>query len=221
MARTKVRTKAAPKAAPKTRGRSTSGREVVARCGADRGAKPACRQFAGAGTDHKGEGLCWLHSAGNRKQDLRGNINTTMRHARAYASQYRIAPDDAILWCIRHVAGEVRFWNEALAELPDGRFVETTMFGRQLCLEARERHRAMEMLVKFSEAAIRSKVAERRVAIAEHIGMTLADLLDGIMSDLKLTDAQREASMPVVQEHLTRAERRQISAGDVEQEEAA
>jgi hypothetical protein len=115
-----------------------------------------------------------------------------------------INPLDALLWCIRIVAGEVQWLSQQMAEITSKE--EWTEFhpylGRQLHLFARERQAATDRLARYSQQAVSLGLHERAVRLAEQYGEMLANLLNGIFTDLALTPAQQEQLPVIVRRHL-------------------
>jgi len=140
-----------------------------------------CRKTAGHGTNHPGTGKCFLHGG------------KTVSHQKAAAKQIAhdflgtpldMNPFDAIIWCIKIRAGEVKWLSDRMAELDQKHWVENTMVGKQFHLYARERHRAMQDLTKFSAMAVGLGIAERAVKLAETYGELLAAYTKNLLNDL-------------------------------------
>jgi len=151
-------------------------------CGAKTsGTGKPCRKTAGHGTNHPGTGRCSLH--GGR----------TVAHQKAAAKKVAhdflgtpmdINPFDAIIWCIKIRAGEIKWLSDRMAELDQKAWLETTMVGKQFHVYARERHRAMQDLTKFSAMAVGLGIAERAVKLAEQYGELLAQYTQNLLNDL-------------------------------------
>lgn len=168
---------------------------------------------SGWGTNHPGTGKCKLHGG------------TTANHVKAAAkAEYRallgkpmeIDPFEALLWCIKIRAGEVRWLSTKMAELDSKSWIEDTMLGKQFHLYARERQAAMRDLARYSQMAVSLGIAERVVKLAETYGELLAryttTLLEGLMPYL---DPEGKAKAP----QIVRQAMLVIEEGDIISEE--
>jgi len=140
-----------------------------------------CRKRAGWGTSHPGTGRCKHHGG--------STVNHKAAAARQVAHEFLgtprdMNPFDAILWCIKIRAGEIEWLSQRMAELDKEAWVEQTMVGKQFHLYARERHRAMQDLVKFSGIAVSLGIAERAIKLAETYGELLAQFTKNLLNDL-------------------------------------
>jgi hypothetical protein len=129
-------------------------------------------------------------------------------HIKAAASEeYRILlgspieinPLDALIWCIKIRAGEVKWLSDRMHELDEKHWIEDTMVGKQFHLYARERNHAMADLARYSQMAISLGIAERAVKLAETYGEMLANytkaILDGLWPHL---DEEGRAKAPMI-----------------------
>jgi len=140
-----------------------------------------CRRKAGWGTNHVGTGRCKLHGG--------AFVTHSKAAAKKIANEFLgtprdMNPFDAILWCIKIRAGEIEWLSERMAELDKAAWVEQTMVGKQFHLYARERHKAMQDLVKFSGIAVSLGIAERAIKLAETYGELLAQFTKNLLQDL-------------------------------------
>lgn len=170
-------------------------------CGAQKHGGGKCQKQAGWGTEHLGIGKCKIHG---------GTAPMHMRHAaKQMAADFlgtplEINPLDALLWCIKIRAGEVKWLSDRMAELDKDKWIEATMVGKQFHLYARERQKAMSDLTKFSQIAISLGIAERAVKMAETYGELLAKYTKGLLDDLwPYLSAEGKAKAPLfVRERL-------------------
>jgi hypothetical protein len=170
-------------------------------CGAQKRSGGKCQKQAGWGTDHKGIGKCSLHG---------GTAPNHLKHAAKkmahdfLGTPMEINPLDAILWCIKIRAGEVKWLGERMAELDKENWEEQTMMGKQFHLYARERQKALNDLAKFSQMAISLGIAERAVKLAETYGELIARYTQGLLNDLwPHLDSEGRAKAPlIVRQHL-------------------
>jgi hypothetical protein len=166
--------------APNRGGTRAQTAKVGSQCGAKKRGGGKCTLAAGWGTNHLGIGKCKLHGG------------AMINHVKAAASaEYRkllgnpieINPLDAILWCIKIRAGEVKWLSDRMAQLDEKSWIEDTMVGKQFHLYARERQHAMSDLARFSQMAISLGIAERAVKLAETYGELLAQYTQGLLND--------------------------------------
>jgi hypothetical protein len=109
---------------------------------------------------------------------------------------------EAIIWCIKITAGEVKWLSDRMAELEEEDWFEHSSIGEQLSIYARERIRATERLHKFSRDAIALGIAERAVRLAETYGESIAMLLRNVLQDLKLNKTQQAQAPSIIRKHL-------------------
>lgn len=151
-------------------------------CGArKRGNNGQCKLAAGWGTDHPGIGKCKVHG-GNLPNHVKAAAKEEYRIL--LGTPMEINPLDALIWCIKIRAGEVRWLSDRLKELDQKAWVEETLVGKQFHLYARERQHAMSDLARYSQMAISLGIAERAVKLAETYGDLLADFIKGLLQDL-------------------------------------
>jgi hypothetical protein len=198
---TKSAAKGGLKLPPATRKSYKPKKAPAPTCGAKKRGGGRCNMAAGWGTNHPGIGKCKLHG---------GALPT---HVKAAASQeYRtlmgkpmeIDPLNALVWCIKIRAGEVKWLSDRMAELDEKTWVEDTMVGKQFHLYARERQHAMADLARYSQMAIGLGIAERQVRMAETYGEMLAKYTKGLLDDLwPHLDVEGRAKAPqIVRHHL-------------------
>jgi hypothetical protein len=186
-------------------------RAKVTKCAARTKRGTLCEKPAGFGTDHLGTGKCKYHGGGMRSHIAHA--------AREYAQEFLgtpmdISPFDAIIWCIKIRAGEIRWLSDRMAELDPKDWVENTLAGKQFHLFARERQRAMNDLARFSSMAVSLGIAERAVKLAESYGDLLAEYTKNLLQDLwPHLDEEGRAKAP----QFVRMRLLQLDAGKKEQ----
>lgn len=173
------------------------------RCGATTKQLTKCKLPRGFGTDHEGIGYCKYHGG------------TTINHRKAAVRQEAIImgapldinPLDAMIWCIRITAGEVKWLSEKIAELDDTEAIsENQILGDMFHLYIRERADRVERLTSYSEKSIKLNLTERAIKLQEQYGQMIAALLKGILLDLQLTKEQREQAPFIVARWLGKVE---------------
>jgi hypothetical protein len=192
-------------------------------CGAAKRSGGTCGKPAGWGTGHPGVGRCKLHGGTSPSH----NRSAAKSMAVVMGAPHDVSPQEALLWCVRIAAGEVRYCSMQVALLDDDDTVgqpETTLHGADdKLLERRTlapalniwiaaRRDAVDRLARYSKMALDAGVAERQVAIAERYGQQLATMLSGVLGDLELTDSQLKRAPAIVQRHLAQLESGQQAA---------
>jgi hypothetical protein len=134
-----------------------------------------------------------------------------------------INPLDALIWCIKIRAGEVKWLGDRMAKLEEKHWIEDTMVGKQFHLYARERQHAMNDLARYSQMAISLGIAERAVKLAETYGEMLANYTKRILEDLwPHLDAEGRAKAPhIVRRELVALDGGRMETPEVPQLEAA
>lgn len=109
----------------------------TARCGAKKKtAAGTCTMVAGWGTDHLGYGQCKLHGGASPN----GIKHAATQAARHLAVELDVEPHDALLWCVRVAAGEVRFYTQKISELEEAQLIvrQETVVSRELLVGAED-----------------------------------------------------------------------------------
>jgi len=127
-------------------------------------------------------------------------------------------PVEAMIWCIRITAGEIKWLSDQIAEIDNEEdWVENTVIGKQMNIFVRERTAAQHRLFKFSSEAVKLGLAERAIKLAEMYGETIAAFMHGVLDDIDLTPAQQQQAKLAVRRHLILLEGgRPIQKEDIE-----
>ncbi len=194
-------------------------------CGAKKKKGGTCGLRAGFGTKHVGVGKCSRHGGSSPQAELRGQLVIARGEAMVMGVPLPIEPGEAILQCIAIAAGEVRYADEQIAKLkladavgpivktherplslgkegedPETLVTETRHEAPALHIWIVTKHEAMDRLVQYSVAALKAGVEERRVRIAENVGMALAEAIRGVLRDLGVEGDKRAPG--VIRKHL-------------------
>jgi hypothetical protein len=191
----------------------------AAKCGAQTRTpdKHPCQHEAGWGTSHVGVGRCAAHGGLSPRAEVSGLVQLARREQQVMGAPLSIEPQDAILECIRISAGEVAYASERIAELEasdaagpvkrtlvrktdDGTVQEVRLDAPALHIWIQARRSAMDSLVQYSFAALRARIDERRVKLAEQQGALLAQAVHGILRELGVSDLPEAPS--VIRKHL-------------------
>jgi len=169
------------------------------RDGGEKGSRGKCQLAAGFGTNHPGVGRCKYHG-GSSPTHVASAAGGEMR--KLLGEELELNPFEAIMWCIRIRAGEIKWLSDRMADLDEQSWIEDTLVGKQFHLYARERQHAMNDLTRFSQIAISMGIAERYVRLAETYGQTIAKLIQGILGELNLTEEQQLIAPKAIRKHL-------------------
>lgn len=162
-------------------------------CGRAKTSGEPCTQEAGKGTDHVGEGACRWHE--DRKPQ--GVVATAHKLGIIAA----VTPAEAIQGVLNLSAGQLAFVNAEVAALND----EDIWVGEseeKLNKYLRWQERLMDKVAKYAQTAASMGVAEREQALKEAQTAIFAAILERIVSDLKLSPAQKKALGPAIRKHL-------------------
>lgn len=205
--------------------------DTFARCGAKTRAGTPCAYPAGRGTDHLGYGKC-KHHGGNSPS---GTIAGARQMAIALGAELDLEPHEALLLTVRRAAMWERICASKVAALTDDQLIVTHVRERvwagngengtgggtetitgltraELHIWLRAHQQAIRDLASIAKTALDAGVEERRVRVVESLGGQLADLIGGILADLKLDEAQKVIASESVRRHLTLIEGGQAAA---------
>lgn len=172
-------------------------------CGARTRRGTACRRPAGHGTEHPGFGNCKLHFGATPN----GGVHAARLEAAALGEEHDMAPHDALLWCVRIAAGEVRYFTQKVEQLEAAKvvvddmrirrhegdassFVERTSHA-DLNIWIRARQDAVDRLARYAKVAVDAGVQERAVRIAEQFVGDVAAAIDVILTAFGLREDPR------------------------------
>jgi hypothetical protein len=138
--------------------------------------------------------------------------------ARLMGCPIEMNPVEAMIWCIRITAGEIKWLSDQIADIDQEEdWVENTVIGKQMNVFVRERTAAQHRLFKFSSEAVKLGLAERAIKLAEMYGETIAAFMHGVLDDIDLTPAQQQQAKVAVRRHLILLEGgRPIQKEDIE-----
>lgn len=177
-------------------GKAKKVEQAMEPCAASTRSGGKCKKQAGWGTEHLGTGRCKLHGGSTPNHQKKAALDT----AKIMGEEMDVEPHEALLSCVRITAGEVAYCSALVAELEKATVF--TMLGEQLNIWIQVRQKAVFALAKYSKMALDAGVAERQVQLAERYGEMLAELIGGILGELKLTKAQKEKAPEIVGRHL-------------------
>jgi hypothetical protein len=171
-------------------------------CGAKTRKGTPCKQRAGHGTGHPGEGRCSKHGGSSPRAEVAGQVVLAKREAMVMGVPLDIPATHGILECIRIAAGEVRYASDRIAELGADEVIgplvstverplkeekgaesstrtvtEVHRGAPDVHIWVRVRHEAMDALVRYETAALRAGIQERLVRIAEGEAQILAEAM--------------------------------------------
>lgn len=152
-------------------------------CGAKKPTGGKCGLAAGWGTNHPGIGVCKLHG-GATKNHIKAAARESYK--RLLGDEIEIDPLNALLWCIRHAAGEMVFWGEQIDTIKkEEDWFTNTIAGKTIHHYVREQRLARDAMHRYSADAVKLGIAERQVRMAEMYGAMIATLVKGIITRLQ------------------------------------
>jgi hypothetical protein len=170
-------------------------RDRHALCAAKRKDGSTCRQFAGAGTNHKGVGRCRFHLGSTRNHEQHAVRLEAQQRLIEFGESVPVQPTEALLMVLQLSAGHLAWVRSELAALDNKHTFEGQVLMR-LWNEERDR------VARISKAALDAGVNERQIALAERYGEAIAHLIQGILGDLALNRRQQAQVPQVVRRHL-------------------
>lgn len=172
-----------------------------------------CARPAGWGTSHPGYGACKLHGGSMPNQVKHAQVVQATEAVETYGLPREVAPMDALLEELQRTAGHVAWLGGVVQGLEQGQLVglvgeagrdertgtvhhPSTEASIWLKLYQAER----KHMTDVASTCIKCGIAERQVKLAEQQGQLLAQVIQAILSDLKVPPAK---ARPVVRKHLT------------------
>lgn len=168
--------------------------------------------------------VCRFHGGGTKQAKAAAAARLTEQAATEQVARLGarkdIHPIEALLDLVHWTAGEVDYWRAQVVALEDGQLVWGTTSHREgtgpegpvdVTTDEAKPHvayvmleRSSDRLAAYSAAALKAGVDERRVALAEHQGKALADVIRRILDQLDLSDEQAMLVGTVVPQELRR-----------------
>jgi hypothetical protein len=183
-------------------------------CGADNGTEGGCGLSAGWGTDHRGIGRCRKHGGNTPTHVKSAVVAEARRDVVLFGARRDVHPAEALLELVQWTAGEVDYWRQRVRLLEERELtwgLTKVKEGGQdtgTTEEARP-HIAYSMLVdasnrleKYSTAALKAGVDERRVRLAEQQGTLLQGVLVAVLAELGHDVSPGSAAAGVVLRHI-------------------
>lgn len=169
----------------------------------DRDESELCVRYAGAGTGHKGVGLCWQHG-GNDEDGIR---EAAWIVGHAFARALDVTPWEGLLQAVKIAAGRSAYCEAKLATadsdddlVPGGRLWEWVKM-------ASEWH---EKMAKVSKLAIDAGVAERLVRQLELEAALMLRATRLTLAELGLSDEQQEHALGIMSRNLLALEAEEV-----------
>lgn len=169
----------------------------------DDGRFDLCGRYAGAGTSHRGVGLCWQHG---------GNSEAGIREAawivgHAFARALEVTPWEGLLLAVKIAAGRSAFCESKLATatcdedlMPDG----------VLWHWVKQAELWHEKMAKVSQLAINAGVAERLVRQLELEATLMLRATRMTLAELGLSDEQTEHALGIMSRNLLAVEAEEV-----------
>jgi len=182
-----------------------------------------CQQWAGAGTSHKGIGACKRHGGATPNHQVAAEKHMAVERMRTFGLPIDTDPQTALLDEIKRTAGHVAWLSSRIQNLDDSQaayerategeeaesvpgvkepLLDKTMFGPKPSVWIGIYQTERQHLARVCKMALDAGVAERQVALAEQQGQLLAEVIRGILSDLRLSPEQQQQAPVIVRKHL-------------------
>lgn len=173
----------------------------------------------------KGLRVCRVHGAGSPQARAAAKRRLAEEKAARAVKELNVrldtSPTAALLDMVKVAAAEERYWGVRVEELREtaphkltavqtrisvgkdrGGTTELRHVDATVAVEYRLWTDAQERVAKFAAAALRAGVEERRVKLAEDQGALVAQVIRGVLNDLKLNKEQAAVAPEVVTRHL-------------------
>lgn len=187
--------------------------EAQGKCGAVRSDGKACTKKAGAGTEHVGQGRCKLHGGNTPAHQKAPQLAAALEAVEHYGLPRQVDPHTALLEELARTAGHVDWLRVQVGSLDESALVGpvgtagVTPEGMvhhpkaEASIWLRLYQGERKHLAEVAAACIKAGIAERQVRLAEQQGQLIAQVLQGVLRDLKL-DPAAPKTREVVRKHL-------------------
>jgi hypothetical protein len=176
-------------------GMSSAERDNWPLCGRRKKDGSLCRQFAGAGTTHKGIGKCRWHGGTSPSHNAHAAKVQTQREMATYGDPIDVTPLAALKGVLRATAGHFA-WLKARIAVLDG--LESPEAHELLRLYGEERDR----LTRVGKACLDSGMKQIELEIVETQTAMMGEWLERVMGELGLTPEQRKLVGPAIRKLL-------------------
>ena len=164
-----------------------------------------CGRYAGAGTGHKGVGLCWQHG-GNDEDGIR---EAAWIVGHAFARALEVTPWEGLLQAVKIAAGRSAYCESKLATATDD---EELVPGGRLWEWVKLASEWHEKMAKVSKLAIDAGVAERLVRQLELEATLMLRATRLTLAELGLSDEQTEHALGIMSRNLLALEAEEVGA---------
>lgn len=171
----------------------------------ENGRPELCGRYAGAGTGHRGVGLCWQHG-GNDEDGIR---EAAWIVGHAFARALECTPWEGLLQAVKIAAGRSAFCEAKLATATDD---EDLVPGGRLWEWVKLASEWHEKMAKVSKLAIDAGVAERLVRQLELEATLMLRATRLTLAELGLSDEQQEHALGIMSRNLLALEAEEVGA---------
>lgn len=172
-----------------------------------------CVRYAGAGTEHKGVGLCWQHGG----SDEDGIREAAWIVGHAFARALEVTPWEGLLLAVKIAAGRSAFCESKLATATCD---EDLMPNGDLWHWVKQAELWHEKMAKVSKLAIDAGVAERLVRQLELEATLMLKATRLTLAELGLSDDQQEHAIGIMSRNLLALEAEEVGVEVVRSEDA-
>ena len=168
-------------------------------CSARKKNGKSCRAFAGQGTSHKGVGRCKYHGGSTPNHRASAAVAMARNRMVELGRPKSVSPGQLMAGVINLQAGDLMALTKAIQDLDD----DTTPEGQAL---VRLYNQEKERSARITKLAADMGVDERLLELAESQTDLMAQVIEAIADDIKLTIKQKRALGPAVRRQLALAQ---------------
>lgn len=175
-----------------------------------------CRNRAGAGTPHRGVGLCWQHEGSRTREGA-----WIMAHA--FARALDVTPWEGLLTAVKIAAGKVAFCEHKIGTATEDRQLEPPVKGciseagrtqdedgTNLWLWVKQAELWHDKLAKVSALAIQQGVAEKLVRQLETEARIMLQATHRTLDELGFSDEVKQRAVVIMSRNLLALEAEEV-----------
>lgn len=117
-----------------------------------------------------------------------------------------IGPLDAMRLLLRIKAAEVRFFQDLVTRLQDDEIFVDEFGGKALNVAIRSKQAAMDTLHNYAKDAVKLGLTAMEIQMSQHTGAQVGAVVQGILSELRLSEEQLERVPALAEKYLSEVE---------------
>lgn len=115
-------------------------------------------------------------------------------------------PMDAMRLLLRIKAAEVRFFQDYVSRLQDDEVFVDEFGGKALNVAIRSKQAAMDTLYNYARDAVKLGLTALEIQMSQRTGQQVGAVIQGILSELRLTDEQMARVPQLAEKYLSQSE---------------